>query len=494
MACLHRIIHSPSHLLVLSLLCFAGANPAVAQSRPQGAHPPSRRPNVLFISTDDLNVDLGCYGHPLVKTPHIDRLAARGVRFDVAYCQYPLCNPSRVSMLTGLRPDTAKVHDLATNFRSTVPDSLTLPQLFRQNGYFTARVGKIFHYGVPREIGTPGKDDPVSWDYTYNPIGRDKTEENRLHILTRGTGTNTIGFAMAWLEMDGTDDEQTDGRGLAEAIRLLEKAARSEKPFFIGMGFYRPHTPFVATRRWFKQYPEASVRLPEMPADDLDDIPDIALHIRPSNYGLEPDGLRDCVRGYWAAVSCLDAQVGRLLETLERLKLADNTIVVFFSDNGFMLGQHGQWQKQLLFDESARVPLIIYAPGARGNGRSCPQPVELLDVYPTLQELCGLPDPPQRLEGRSLVPVLHDPAAGPERAAYCQVTRRIGRGKQATQLMGYSVRTARWRYTEWGKDGRRGRELYDHQADPHEFRNLAEDSAHAGTVARMRQLLSRVRP
>ncbi len=481
----HTAWITPAMVVLLGLV-QAAAGGAEPQSQPAG------RPNVLFISTDDLNIDLGCYGKPWAKTPQLDRLAERGVRFDLAYCQYPLCNPSRVSMLTGLRPNTTKVYDLATNFRSTVPDAVSLPQLFRQNGYFTARVGKIFHYGVPRQIGTPGMDDPVSWDLTVNPIGRDKTEEDKLHILTRGTGSTTIGFAMAWLEMDGTDAEQTDGHTVTETIRLLEDAARTGRPFFIGAGFYRPHTPFVATRKWFELHPKEGVQLPQTPADDLADIPDIALHVRPANYGLADDGLRDCLRGYRAAVSCLDAQVGELLRALERLKLAETTIVVFFSDNGFLLGQHGQWQKQLLFDESPRVPLIVCVPGASGNGQASRSPVELLDVYPTLRELCRLPKPPQTLEGRSLVPLLNDPSRPSDRPAYAQVSRQMGKGKKAVRVMGYSVRTQRWRYTEWGPRGDHGRELYDHQADPGEFENLADDPAQASTLAELRGLLGRV--
>src|SRR5688572_3053847 len=381
---------SPRHGLWFFPLAILAIGPALA-----AAAAAAPKPNVLFIAVDDLNTDVGCYGNPIVKTPNIDRLAARGVRFDRAYCQYPLCNPSRVSLLTGMRPDTLRVYDLQTNLRSTMPDAITLPQLFRQNGYFVARVGKIFHYGVPREIGTDGMDDPQSWDYKFNPKGRDKIEEDKLHVLTRGTGTTTIGFAMAWLNMEGSDDEQTDALGVTHTIELLEKQAKTpEKPFFIGMGFFRPHTPFVATKPWFEKYPLESIKLPNVPADDLADIPDAALMIRPPDYGLSEKDLKDCVRGYVASVAALDAQVGRLLDALDRLKLADNTIVVFFSDHGFLLGEHHQWRSEMLFEQANRVPMIIAGPGASGAaGKAAMKPVELLDVYPTLAELCGLTPP-----------------------------------------------------------------------------------------------------
>jgi len=454
---------------------------------------PGARPNVLFIAIDDLNMNIGCYGGgTIVRTPNIDALAARGVRFDRAYCQYPLCNPSRASMLIGQRPDTIGIYDLQTNLRTTSPNVVTLPQLFRTNGYFTARVGKIYHYGVPREIGTPGMDDPPSWDYTFNPLGRDKIEEEKIHVLTRGTGSTTIGFAMAWLDMDGGDDEQTDAIGVTHTIELLEKQ-RKDKPFFIGMGFFRPHTPFVATKRWFDEYPLDKIRLPDVPADDLKDIPDVALTIRPPNYGLSEKDLKDCVRGYYASIGALDAQIGRLMDALDRLKLRDNTIIVLWSDHGYMLGEHTQWQKQLLFEESCRVPLIISAPGRAGTdgsgksatGAVAPKPMELLDVYPTLIELCNLPKPPQKLEGKSLMPLLENPAAEWNRPAFSQVTRRVDK----RLVMGYSVRTDRWRYTQWGKNGAEGQELYDHQRDPAERDNLAAEKSQAVVVAQMAALI-----
>jgi iduronate 2-sulfatase len=457
-----------------------------------GAEPSKTiRPNVLFIATDDLNMNVGCYGDTPVETPSIDRLAARGVRFERAYCQSPLCNPSRASMMTGLRPETLGVFDLATNFRSKRPRIETLPQLFKNNGYFSARVGKIYHYGVPRQIGSGGMDDSDSWDLAINPRGRDKDEEAKIHVLTRGTGT-TLGFSMSWLDMEGTDDEQTDGRGVTESIRLLERFAESKQPFFLGMGFYRPHTPFVATKKWFEKYPKDVVTLPELREDDLEDVPAVAMTIRPPNYGMSESDLKDCVRAYWASVSCLDAQVGRLLAALEKLGLAENTIVVFFSDHGFMLGEHGQWQKQMLFEESVRVPLIMAGPGITGRGAS-PRTVELLDVYPTLVELCQLPKTRHKLEGKSLMPLLKNPEAAWNRSARSVIQRGTDQTPAGPIVMGRSVRNERWRYTEWD-GGKEGRELYDHENDPHEYTNLAEDVAYAETVAEMKRLLGRGRP
>ncbi|HOX55648.1 MAG TPA: sulfatase [Candidatus Paceibacterota bacterium] len=445
----------------------------------------SSRKNVLFIAADDLNCRIACYGDPIAKTPNLDRLARRGVMFRRAYCQYPLCNPSRASLMTGLRPDTTRVHDLQTDFRSTLPNVVTLPQLFRQNGYFVARVGKLYHYGVPREIGTDGKDDPVSWDYKFNPIGRDKTEEANIHLLTRGGYKNTIGFAMAWLDMDGPDEDQTDAKGVTETIRLLEE--QKDKPFFIALGFFRPHTPWIAPKKYFDLYPPESIKLPPRDAASEKALPDIARNIRPDDYGLSEQDLKDCVRAYYAAVSFVDAQVGRLLDSLDRLGLAKSTLIVFWSDHGFLLGEHGQWQKQLLFDPSPRTPLIVYDPAAKGNGTPCNRAVELLGIYPTVADWAGL-EKPKDLQGSSLRPLLDAPtSAAWHHPAYSQVTR----GKAGQRVMGYSVHTERYRYTEWD-GGKAGSELYDHQADPNEFCNLARDPANEKTVRQLRNLLRRV--
>jgi uncharacterized sulfatase len=450
-----------------------------------GTEAGAKKKNVLFIAVDDLNCRIGAYGDPVAKTPNLDRLARRGVVFKNAYCQYPLCNPSRASLMTGMRPDTLGVYDLEKDFRSSVPDAVTLPQLFRKNGYFVARVGKMYHYGVPRQIGTDGKDDAASWDYKFNPVGRDKTEESKIHLLAKGGYKNTIGFAMAWLDMDGPDEDQTDAKGVTETIRLLGE--HKDKPFFIGMGFFRPHTPWIAPKKYFDLYPIESIKLPPRDAGSEKALPDVARNIRPDDYGLSEKDLKDCVRGYYASISFVDAQVGRLVEALERLGLADSTLIVFWSDHGFLLGEHGQWQKQLLFDPSPRTPLIVYDPGAKGNGTACDRPVELLDVYPTVADWAGL-EKPRVIEGASLRPLLDDPAGGTwDRAAYSQVTRM----RNKKQVMGYSVHTERYRYTEWD-GGAEGVELYDHTTDADELRNLSGDPARKGTVEEMRALLRRV--
>lgn len=466
-----RIVGALLSAVVLAVPAWAGA--AQAESKPK---------NVLFIAVDDMNIREACMGDPIAKTPNLDKLAKKGVLFKRAYCQYPLCNPSRVSIMTGLRPDTTRVYDLATNLRTTIPDVVTLPQLFRKNGYFVARVGKIYHYGVPREIGTDGRDDPQSWDYKFNPIGRDRTEESKIHLLTKGGYKNTIGFAMAWLNMDGPDEDQTDAKGVTETIRLLEE--HKDGPFFIGMGFFRPHTPWVAPQKYYDMYPPESIQLPKRDAASDKALPEITRNIHPDNYGLSEKDLKDCIRGYYASISFVDAQIGRLVEALDRLGLSENTLIVFWSDHGFLLGEHGQWMKQLLFNPGPQMPMIIYDPSAKGNGRACERAVELVDVYPTVAQWAGL-TPPSNLEGYSLRPLLDDPAgAAWDHPAFSQVTR--GGGKK--QVMGYSVHTEKYRYTEWD-EGKAAVELYDHDADPDEFHNLAGDASQKDVVARLKKIL-----
>ncbi len=440
-----------------------------------------RRLNVLFIVSDDLNNVLGCYGHPLARTPNIDRLAGRGVKFERAYCQYPLCNPSRASFMTGRRPDTTKVYENSTNFRSILPEVVTLPQVFQKAGYFAARVGKIYHYGVPAQIGTDGLDDPRSWNRVLNPKGRDKTDEAQIVQYTGKKGA--LGAAISFLAADGTPAEQTDGLIATEVIGLLEK--HKDKPFFIATGFFRPHVPCVAPKSFFDLYPREKLRLPQEPAEQFQNIPRAALTVSPPNYGLTNDQLLNFLQAYHASVSFMDAQVGRLLDALDRLQLADKTVVVFFSDHGWHLGEHGLWQKRSLFEESARVPLIVAAPGAKGNGRSSGRTVELVDLYPTLAGLCQLPAPPG-YEGESLIPLLEDPRAAWNHPAYTQAGRN--ENTKDKRFMGRSVRTERWRYIEWD-GGKQGTQLYDHDQDPKEYKNLAGNPQYASVVAEMKKLL-----
>lgn len=437
--------------------------------------------NVLFIASDDLTSRLGCYGDPIVHSPNIDRLAEKGVRFERAYCQYPLCNPSRASFMTGRRPRTTDVTENKTHFREALPDVVTLPQLFQNHGYYVARSGKIFHYGVPGGIGTSGKDDDPSWQETANPKGRDRMAHDR---LINYTPEMHLGIALAYLKDGGEDIEQTDGMVATEAIKMME--ANKDHPFFIAAGFFRPHVPSVATEKYFNLYNLEDVQLPDTPPQNRPALPEPTYDYWEPNYDLDSVKLRTFTMAYLATISFMDAQVGRLLDALDRLDLTDNTIVVFFSDHGWLLGEHGgQWQKRSLFEESARVPLIIYDPSAQGNGQTSFRTVELIDLFPTLAELCGL-TLPDGLEGASLAPLLENPNAPWTKPAITEVVRRKDRSIKKG-INGRSIRTERYRYTEWD-EGLKGIELYDHQTDPNEWFNLATDPGHKTTIERLKAL------
>jgi iduronate 2-sulfatase len=467
--------HARTSRLIFFCALFFGlmsaSLPAARNLHSDGGDP--RHPNVLFIAVDDLRNDLGCYGHPLVKTPNIDRLAKRGMRFDRAYCQYPVCNPSRTSLLTGLRPDATGVLSNSTNFRAKLPEVVTLPQLFRQHAYYTASLGKIFHRGLTMEDLRAEMDDKKSWDEAryFQTTGQG-------HL---GEGRNLTGGRLAWchwLAAEGGDEDQPDGQIAREAIRLLEQ--QRDRRFFLALGFHKPHDPFIAPKRYFDLYPLDALKLPRDPAGRMPDVPN-AIPAGPlEEFARFTDReRREFMRAYYAGVSFTDAQIGKVLDALDRLKLADNTIIVFFGDHGYHLGERGWWNKNTIFELSARAPLIVATPKMTAKGKSSSRLVEFLDIYPTLAELCDLPAP-AHLQGRSFSPLLDDPGRPWKKAAFTQVQRG--------PVAGYSVRTERWRYSEWD-EGKQGAELYDHRRDPGEYKNLAQDPKYAGTVTELRKLL-----
>ncbi len=468
MACFHRIA------ALVGLLVFGWLVPAAAES------PPKPR-NVLFVICDDLCCALGAYGDATASSPNVDALAKRGVLFERAYCQFPLCNPSRASFLTGRRPGTTTVRDNARHFRNADPATVTLPQAFRNAGWQVERIGKLFHYSVPNGIGTSGHDDPPSWDAVFNPKGRDVADQDKIFSLEPGK----FGGTVSWLAADGTDAEQTDGIGAAHAVERLEHFAdvQHQKPFFLAVGFYRPHTPYVAPKPWFEKHPLGEVALPEVPADHDARVPPAAIDSR-KHEQVRLEGKLGCeaLQAYRASVSFVDAQVGIVVDALDRLGLADDTVIVFTSDHGYHLGEHGLWQKMSLFENSARVPLIIVAPGGR-SGHRMRHTVELLDLAPTLCDLCNVPAA-EGFEGRSLAPLVVGDAETvknfPDRPAFTEVARG--------GVFGVSVRSGRWRYTLWN-GGRAGRELYDYDTDPEELDNLVDQPAHAETVGYLEGLL-----
>jgi iduronate 2-sulfatase len=457
-----------------------------------------KRPNVLFIAVDDLRVELGCYGDTLVKSPNIDKLAARGTLFNRAYCQQAVCNPSRASLLTGLRPDTLGVWDLPTHFRTQRPDAVTLPQCFMQQGYFSQCVGKIFHNWRQDDY----KGDPTSWSVPsvmhYANHGQDKPQVDGEVPPSKSKTPKTE-------RCDVPDEAYFDGRIADLAVKALAENARAgnkDRPFFLAVGFWKPHSPFNAPAKYWDLYRRSDVSPPEHP-DAPQGVPQIALHDSREILGAfkkRPGGRPTPAEtlalrhGYYAAISYLDAQVGKVLDALDRQGLRDNTIVVFWSDHGYHLGEQTLWAKTSNFELDARVPLIITTPD-RAGGQKTDALVELLDLYPTLADLCGL-EAPEELEGRSLRPVLDDPAATVKDTAITQHTRPAYPSEdEPLAVMGYSMRTDRYRYAEWRKvDGGEvvARELYDHREDPAETVNLAGESANAKLIEQLAGQLTSV--
>ena len=461
--------HPMMRWLALGLLGLAAAIPAVraADARPR---------NVLFLIADDLNTMLGCYGDPQARTPHIDRLAARGVRFERAYCAFPLCGPSRNSMLTGLYPNSTGILANAEIFRQSVPQQISLPQAFRRAGAWAVRIGKLYHYGVPNSIGTAGHDDPASWEIGINPAGVDRLEEHP-EIFSLRPGN--FGGTVSWYASPRDETKHTDYLLASEAEWVLERCARQpDRAFFLAVGFYRPHTPYVSPQSYFDLYPRDAQRVVNGVAEDQADLPRAALgSANAEEAKMTDEQRRAALQAYYASITFMDAQVGRVIDALDRLGLAESTTVVFTSDHGYHTGEHGLWQKRSLFEESARVPLVIADPGGQ-SGAVATHTVELVDVCPTLCDLAGVPVP-AGADGRSLAPLVRPDDADREPFADRPAFTEVELGK----YRGMSLRSGRWRYTAWqGPEGPAGRQLYDHDTDPRELVNLADDPVHAATL------------
>ncbi len=419
--------------------------------------------NVLLIIVDDLTTTLGCYGNREVKSPNIDRLAARGVRFDRAYCQYPLCNPSRVSFLSGRRPEASGVYSLATSARTALPDAVMLPQFFRQRGYFTGGAGKIFHNAK--------MSDAASWDFYEDGEGADAQEQAAVKSR-RGGGSDGRPSSVV---LDGDGSRTRDGINVRTVLRLLGEKAAEGRPFFLAAGFHKPHLPWAAPKRFFDLYPAGSITVPAEPA--MRDVPAIALQTELSGFP-QPDSRAEAIRGYYACVSFTDDHVGMLLDELDRRDLWKTTVVVLIGDNGFHLGDHGGlWAKLSAFEQSTRVPMIVAGAGVP-SGRVVNAPVELLDVYPTLAELSGAPVP-GGLEGRSLVAVMQGRDAGKPRPASSLVYHYDA--SRGADVLSRTVIAENWRYTEWD-EGRAGREFYRRTDDAGEDQNRISDPQFADAV------------
>ncbi|MBW3600009.1 MAG: sulfatase [Planctomycetes bacterium] len=434
------------------LLCILAVLGVVGNvGRPAEAADGAAAPNVLFIAVDDLNDWVSCLdGHPNCRTPHIDALAARGVLFANAHCAAPACNPSRAALMTGVRPSTSGVYLNSQPWRPAMPEVVTLPQHLMKHGYRASGGGKIYHGRY---------EDPASWNEYVKKGGDPKpTEDVRNDPHSRAGG-------IVWGRLDVNDEAMDDHRIVSWAIEQLQQ--KHEQPFFLACGVFRPHMPWQVPQKYYDMYPLDKITLPKAPEDDLEDVPPEGVRMaRPQGDHatiLKTDNWRRAVQAYLASIAFADAQIGRLVKALDASPHRDNTIVILWGDHGWHLGEKQHWRKFALWEEATRAPLLIVAPGVTKAGGVCRRPVDFLNIYPTLAELCGAPIP-EHVEGISMRPLLENPEADWDQAALTTHGRK-----------NHAVRTEHWRYIRYA-DG--GEELYDHRTDPMEWTNLAADPQH----------------
>lgn len=466
----------------------------------------NKRPNVLFFAVDDLRTELGCYGDSYIHSPNIDRIAKRGVVFERAYCQQAVCSPSRSSLMTGTRPDTTKVWDLETHFRKAIPNVVTLGQHFKDNGYHSMGIGKIYHGGF---------DDEPTWSEPWQqPGGKRYLLQENLDLMARlsaeakkegrkgkALSRSSRGPATEMADIPNADELYTDGSCATKAVAALGRLKEMDKPFFLAVGFALPHLAFNAPKKYWDLYDPAQIKLAANPYPPKGS-PDFAMttwgELRnysdmPQQGDLTDEQARRLKHGYYASISYMDAQVGRVLDELERLGLAENTVVVLWGDHGWKLGEHGGWCKHTNFENDANAPLLFAAPGMEGNGQRTRALVEFVDIYPSLCDVAGL-SLPSHLEGHSFKPVLMDPKREWKAAAFSQYPRSSG----SKALMGYTMKTDRYRFTRWqprrdpqGKPSEViAYELYDHQNDPAENVNVANDPANKKLIGQLDKQLN----
>ncbi|MBN2450262.1 MAG: sulfatase [Lentisphaeria bacterium] len=502
-------MHAREKLLPLAGLILAGLSATPVWGAP--ATPGGRPPNVLMIPVDDLRPQLGCYGHRGIVSPNIDRLAAAGRRFHRAYTMVSTCSPSRTCLMTGCRPDTTRIYDLNTHFRTTIPDVVTLTQHFQKHGYETVGMGKVFHGSL---------NDMPSWNRWVEPEWsgsawldpetealRRKLQEEAAAKGLKGKARQTYARGTVTECMDVDDNAYLDGAMTDTAVAELKRLAASGKPFFLAVGYHKPHLPFIAPKRYWDLYPEAAISLTDNPLHPKD-MPPGAVDTFPGELGAYSDVkalvqrqraegrtpapdealARRLIHGYSACISYIDAQIGRLLQALDETGLADNTVVCLWGDHGWHLGENGTWGKHTNLEWGTHSPLIIRVPGQPRPGVATDAIAEFVDVYPTLAEACGLPLP-DHCEGRSLMPLIRNPDEPRESAAISQFRKTI----HGVACMGYTVRTDQWRYTEWRKRADLNeivaRELYDHRTSHNETENVVNDPAHAPLLERLARLL-----